>query len=136
MRANGNHESMRTKGGTAAPNPKAVPSRPRYEAESEIARETGNEDRMKYYEFTYKTSFSGDSPVQTGIARVPDNQPLELIRTEVAGALNVGEVTLTSANLESRDLEDQFRRYQEMGRKGTAIDGAYSNLGIVEVVVF
>jgi hypothetical protein len=91
---------------------------------------------MKYYEFTYKTSFSGDNPVQTGVARVPDNQPLELVRTEIAGALNVGEVMLTSANLESRDLEDQFHRYQEMGEKGTAIDGAYANLGIVEVIVF
>lgn len=91
---------------------------------------------MKYYEFTYKTSFSGDNPVQTGIARVPDNQPLELIRTEIAGALNAGEVTLTSANLESHDVEEKFRRYQEMGKKGIGIDGAYANLGIVEVVVF
>ena len=91
---------------------------------------------MKYYEFTYKTSFSGDSPVQTGIARVPESQPLELIRTEIAGALNVGEVTLTSANLESHDVEEKFRRYQEMGKKGTGIDGAYANLGIVEVIVF
>jgi hypothetical protein len=56
---------------------------------------------MKYYGFTYKTSFSGDNPVQTGVARVPDNQPLELVRTEIAGALNVGEVMLTSENLES-----------------------------------
>jgi len=91
---------------------------------------------MKYYQFTNKTSFSGDNPVQTGIARVPDNQPLELIRSEIVGALNVGEVTLTSANLESRDLQDQFRRYQEMGKKGTGTDGAYANLGIVEVIVF
>ena len=91
---------------------------------------------MKYYEFTYKTSFSGDNPVQTGIARVPDSQPLELIRTEIAGALNVGEVTLTSANLESHDVEEKFRRYQEMEKKGTGVDGAYANLGIVEVIVF
>ena len=41
-----------------------------------------------------------------------------------------------SANLESRDLEDQFRRYQEMGKKGTGTHGAYANLGIVEVIVF
>ena len=91
---------------------------------------------MKYYEFTYKTSFSGDNPVQTGIARVPDNQPLELIRAEIAGALNVGEVTLTSANLESRDLEDQFRRYRETGEKETAAGGVYANLGTVEVITF
>jgi hypothetical protein len=91
---------------------------------------------MKYYEFTYKTGFSGDNPVQTGIARVPDNQPLELVRSEIAGALNVGEVTLTSENLESRDLEDEFRRYQEMGEKGTATGGAYANLGVVEFIVF
>jgi hypothetical protein len=91
---------------------------------------------MKYYEFTYKTSFSGDNPVQTGIARVADNQPLDLIRMKIAGALNVGEVTLTSANLENGDLEDKFRRYQELGKKGTAINGAYANLGIVEVIVF
>ena len=108
------------------------------EAATWIAREISNEDRMKYYEFTYKTSFSGDNPVQTGLARVPDNQPLELIRAKIAGALNVGEVTLTSANQESRDLEDQFRRYQEMGKgkKGTGTNGAYANLGIVEVIVF
>jgi hypothetical protein len=91
---------------------------------------------MKYYEFTYKTSFSGDNPVQTGIARVPDNQPLELIQTKIAGALNVGEVTLTSENLENRDLEEKFRRYQETGKKGTGTDGAYANLGIVGVIVF
>ena len=106
------------------------------EAATWIAREISNGDRMKYYEFTYKTSFSGDNPVQTGLARVPDNQPLELIRAKIAGALNVGEVTLTSANQESRDLEDQFRRYQEMGKKGTGTNGAYANLGIVEVIVF
>ena len=91
---------------------------------------------MKYYEFTYKTTFSGDNPVQTGIARVPDNQPLELIRSAIAGALNVGEVTLTSANPENRDLEDEFRRFQEMGEKGTATGGAYANLGVVEFIVF
>ena len=61
---------------------------------------------------------------------------IEIIRAEIAGALNVGEVMLTSANLESRDLQDQFRRYQEMGKKGTGTDGAYANLGIVEVIVF
>jgi hypothetical protein len=99
------------------------------------ARNT-EEDRMKYYEFTYKTTFSGDNPVQTGIARVRDNQPLELIRTEIAGALSVGEVTLTSANLENGDLEEKFRRYQEIEKKGTGIKGAYANLGIVEVIVF
>ena len=91
---------------------------------------------MKYYEFTYKTTFSGDNPVQTGIARVPDNQPVELIRSAIAGALNVGEVTLTSASPENRDLEDEFRRFQEMGEKGTATDGAYANLGVVEFIVF
>ncbi|MBV9877744.1 MAG: hypothetical protein JO025_23660 [Verrucomicrobia bacterium] len=91
---------------------------------------------MKYYEFTYKTSFSGDNPVQTGIARVADNQPLDPIRTKIAGALNVGEVTLTSANLENGDLEDKFRRYQESGKKAGGINGAYANLGIVEVIVF
>jgi hypothetical protein len=26
---------------------------------------------MKYYQFTNKTSFSGDNPVQTGLPRVP-----------------------------------------------------------------
>ena len=41
-------------------------------------------------------------------------------------------LTLTSENLESRDLEDEFRRYQEMGEKGTATGGAYANLGLVE----
>jgi hypothetical protein len=91
---------------------------------------------MKYYEFAYKTSFSGDNPAQTGIARVGDNQPLDPIRTKIAGALNVGEVTLTSANLENGDLEDKFRRYQESGKKGTGMNGAYANLGIVEVIVF
>jgi hypothetical protein len=91
---------------------------------------------MKYYEFTYKTSFSGDSPVQTGIARVPDDQPLDLIRTEIAGALNAGEVTLTSANLENSNLEGQFRRYRETGEKETGAGGVYANLGIVEVIAF
>jgi hypothetical protein len=98
--------------------------------------ELKEERLMMYYEFTYKTSFSGDSPVQTGIARVSDNQPLELIRSQIAGALNVGEVILTSANLENGDLEDEFRRYQEMGEKGTATGGAYANLGVVEFIVF
>ena len=91
---------------------------------------------MKYYEFTYKTSFSPDNPIQTGIARVPDSHPLELIRSEIAGGLNVGEVTLTSANLDNRDLENQFRRYQETGQKRTEAGGVYANLGVVEVIVF
>jgi hypothetical protein len=45
-------------------------------------------------------------------------------------------LTLTSENLESCDLEDEFRRYQEMGEKGTATGGAYANLGVVEFIVF
>jgi hypothetical protein len=91
---------------------------------------------MKYYEFTYTTSFSGDNPVQTGIARVPDDQPLELIRSEIAGGLNVGEVTLTSAGLENRDLENEFRQHRETGQQKTETGGVYANLGVVEVILF
>ena len=43
---------------------------------------------------------------------------------------------VTSANPENRDLEEKFRRYQEMGKKGTGTDGAYANLGVAEVIVF
>jgi len=88
---------------------------------------------MKYYEFTCKTSFSGGNPVQSGIARVPDNHPLELIESEIAGALKVTEVTLTSANL---DLEDKFRGRREAKEQGTETQGVYANLGKIEVIVF
>ena len=88
---------------------------------------------MKYYEFTCKTSFSGAKPVQSGIARVPDNHPLELIDSEIAGALKVTEVTLTSANL---DLENEFRRRRETKEKRTETSGVYANLGKLEVIVF
>jgi hypothetical protein len=87
---------------------------------------------MKYYEFTCKTSFSSGRPVQSGIARVPDNHPLDLIESEIAGALKMSEVTLTSADL---DLENEFRRRREP--KGqTDTDGLYANLGTIEVIVF
>ena len=91
---------------------------------------------MKYYEFSYKTSFSGDNPVQTGIACVQDDQPLELIRSEIAGGLNVGEVTLTSADLEDSGLENEFRRHRETGKQETKTSGVYANLGVVEVILF
>ena len=91
---------------------------------------------MKYYEFTYKTSFSDDNPVQTGIACVKDDQPLELIRTEIAGGLNVGEVTLTSANLDDHGLENEFRQHRETGKQETKTGGVYANLGAVEVILF
>ena len=88
---------------------------------------------MKYYEFTSKTSFSGGKPVQSGIARVPDNHPPELIESEIAGALNVPEVTLTSTDL---DLEDKFRQYRDRSEQGVETDGVYANLGTIEVIVF
>jgi hypothetical protein len=88
---------------------------------------------MKYYQFTCKTSFSGGKPVQSGIARVPDNHPLELIESEIAGALKVTEVTLTSPNL---DLEDEFRRHRETKERGTETSGVYADLGTIEVIVF
>jgi hypothetical protein len=91
---------------------------------------------MKYYEFTYKTSFSGDNPVQTGIARVRDDQPLELIRSEIAGGLKVGEVTLTSADVDNRGLETKFHQHRETAKQETETGGVYANLGVVEVILF
>jgi hypothetical protein len=88
---------------------------------------------MKYYEFTCKTSFSGDKPVQSGIACVPDDHPLELIESEIAGGLKVKEVTLTSPDL---DLENEFRRHRENKGKSTETNGVYANLGKIEVIVF
>ena len=88
---------------------------------------------MKYYEFTCKTSFSGGKPVQTGLACVPDSHPLELIESEIAGALSVTEVTLISADF---DLENEFRRYRETREKGTQAGGTYANFGAIEVIVF
>jgi|GEM_PF-3708898 hypothetical protein len=90
---------------------------------------------MKYYEFTCKTTFSGDKPAQSGIACVPDNHPLDLVEAEIAGALKMSEVTLTSADL---DLENEFRRRREPKEewKGTKTNGLYANLGAVEIIVF
>ena len=101
-----------------------------------MERELWSERLMKYYEFTYKTSFSGDNPVQTGIACVRDDQPMELIRSEIAGGLNVGEVTLTSADLQDHGLEDEFRQHRETGEQETKAGGVYANLGVVEVILF
>ena len=88
---------------------------------------------MTYYEFSCKTSFSGGKPVLSGIARVPDNQPLELVQSEIAGALNSSEVTLNSAKI---DLESEFRRHREHAGREKEPSGQYANLGIVEVIVF
>jgi hypothetical protein len=88
---------------------------------------------MTYYEFRCKTSFSGGKPVLSGIARVPDNHPLELVQSEIAGALNSSDVALNSAKV---DLENEFRRRRERTERGTETSGQYANLGIVEVIIF
>jgi hypothetical protein len=86
-----------------------------------------------YYEFTCKTSFSGRKPALSGIARVPDNQPLEVIESEIAGALNSSEVTLNSAKV---DLESEFRRRRELAESGIETHGIYAKLGTIEVIIF
>jgi hypothetical protein len=88
---------------------------------------------MIYYEFTSKTSFSGGKPTLSGIVRAPDNHPLELIESEIAGALNSSGVTLHSSNL---DLENEFRRRRELTESASGTRGLYANLGIVEVILF
>jgi hypothetical protein len=88
---------------------------------------------MTYYEFTSKTSFSGGRPTLLGIARAPDSHPLELIESEIAGALNSSGVTLKSSNL---DLENEFRRRRELTENTSGTRGLYANLGIVEVIMF
>jgi hypothetical protein len=88
---------------------------------------------MTYYEFTAKTSFSGGKPTLSGIVRAPDGHPLELIESEIAGALNSSEVTLESSHL---DLENEFRRRQELAETTSGAPGQYANLGIVEVIIF
>ena len=88
---------------------------------------------MTYYEFTSKTSFSGGKQTLSGIARAPDSQPLKLIESEIAGALNSSGVTLRSSNL---DLENEFRRRRELTWNTSGARGLYANLGIVEVIIF
>lgn len=88
---------------------------------------------MTYYQFTCKTSFSGGKPALSGIARVPDNHSLEVIESEIAGALNSSEVTLNSANV---DLENEFRQRRELAESGIETQGTYANFGTVEVIIF
>lgn len=89
---------------------------------------------MTYYEFTGKTSFSKGKPALSGIACVPDNHPLELVESEIAGALNVPEVTLDSPKL---DVESEFQRRRELAASGSVTNGQYANLGgVIEVIIF
>jgi len=88
---------------------------------------------MTYYESTSKTSFAGGKPALSGIARAPDSHSLELIESEIAGALN-------SSGSYPKVVEPRSRKRisgrRELPENASGGRGLYANLGIVEVIIF